>query len=215
MIALLLFNVIPVMASEKAENICISTETFEYTEDYGELLEMAFCNYKSRSAEAKALEVVQLVEKRVYSDGTIEKDYIKTTFPQITKALDVAQYKEATDMQYGVYASIRANYTVRLNGTTKPLAGLKNVVVTVQNIGTTINASRGIIYSSIKHNVTNTRFSCQPHFNPQSYTHTVNSPFIDPTGQIPGDGDMFFYADIYTLDGNDFQILQQITNDDY
>lgn len=219
LIILLLFNSIPIIstASEKVENKCIHVEKFEYTEDYDELLEMSLQNYKFRSIGSEALEIVQIVEERVYSDGTIEKDYIKTTFPQINgiQPRDIEKYKETAAMQYGVYATIRANYTVKIDGITKPLVSLRNVVVTIQNIWTTVNASRGIIYSSIENNVTSTGVTCQPHFNSQSYTHTVNSSFIVPTGQIPGDGNMFFYSNIYTIDGKDFQILQQITVDDY
>lgn len=213
-----------VSAQENAsDGDCISKKTYECEYDLDQLLNMAFKQRNQGTTftkynQGQPLEVIQMIEERIYSDGTIEQDYSKTTFPVMedVKNLSAEYYKEAMDSKYGVMAAVRGNYTVRLvDGISMPEASLRNVVVTVQNTGTTPNASNGIIYSKVQNSVTSTGFTCQPHFNPQSFTHSVNSLFFVPNGQFAGDGQMYFYADIYTADGHTFQVLQQITKDDY
>ena len=96
----------------------------------------------SLKAEDETLEYKQLLEVREYSDGTIQKDYSKTT---ITLAANSSQYNSSssdTMNEYGYVVTLSMYYTVKLTDTGSSL-GLVNATYKLSKITTRIVKSDG------------------------------------------------------------------------
>ena len=222
---------VPVFAADVETNtpvseevVCVETVQYETISDLDTLWEMTLASSvapfsaEEESDEFIPLSVSQITEQRTYSDGSVEKDYDQVNFFVSSLAnVDAPGSKQISDGGYGVYYTLRANYTVRSTDILLPLTcRLNNITATVQNTTTDFAAKQCTLYTKVFGKSATRTYTCQATSNPQTFTLTSPNSSFDQLGDEPNPegARIFFSITITTKSGQELFGRQGLSVED-